>query len=226
MPSISGVAGPEGGVATAGPGLGRSPRLCRRGRPPPCASVGRWQAGRVVFGLGSAAKPDPFAPGRLARALPPGTYALGRCSPTAGWRPSPGVPSPHHFGAYGKPALEPARLLCPADVDRSDVLSAAEAAFLAADLINTPAADLGPDELESTCRDLARRFKARLKVVKGTALQRDFPMIHAVGQASDRPPRLIDFTWGAAKAPKVTLWARGSASTPAASTSSRPPACS
>jgi leucyl aminopeptidase len=34
-------------------------------------------------------------------------------------------------------------------------------------------------------------------------------MIHAVGRASQRPPRLIDMTWGSAQAPRVTLVGKG-----------------
>jgi leucyl aminopeptidase len=69
--------------------------------------------------------------------------------------------------------------------------------------------DMGPDELEGAARKVAQRHRARLRVVKGQRLARDFPMIHAVGQASTRRPRLIDLTWGRAQAPKVTLVGKG-----------------
>ena len=52
---------------------------------------------------------------------------------------------------------------------------------------------------------LARTHRAKLRVISGKALQTGFPMIHAVGQASPRAPRLIDMTWGPARAPKITL---------------------
>jgi leucyl aminopeptidase len=77
------------------------------------------------------------------------------------------------------------------------------------DLINTPSNDFGPDELEAAARKVASLHKAKLTVVSGDALKRGFPMIHDVGKASPRQPRLIDFTWGSASAPKVTLVGKG-----------------
>jgi leucyl aminopeptidase len=68
---------------------------------------------------------------------------------------------------------------------------------------------MGPDELEAAARSLARVQKAKLKVISGKVLEKGFPLIHAVGAASDRKPRLVDFTWGPATAPKVTLVGKG-----------------
>ncbi|MBC8037019.1 MAG: leucyl aminopeptidase family protein, partial [Rhizobiales bacterium] len=76
-------------------------------------------------------------------------------------------------------------------------------------LINTPASDMGPDELEAAVRAGVRTFKAKVVVTKGAALERNFPMIHHVGKASPRAPRLIDVAWGPARAPKVTLVGKG-----------------
>jgi leucyl aminopeptidase len=94
-------------------------------------------------------------------------------------------------------------------VDRAAVLSAARASYLVRDLVNTPASDMGPAELEAAVRQVARTHKAKLTVTSGKALEKGFPMIHAVGMASPRAPRLIDFTWGPARAPKVTLVGKG-----------------
>src|SRR5437762_11059133 len=68
---------------------------------------------------------------------------------------------------------------------------------------------MGPDELERSSSNLAKRFKAHLTVIKGRLLERGFPMIHHVGKASPRAPRLIDFTWGKRGHPKVTLVGKG-----------------
>jgi len=77
-------------------------------------------------------------------------------------------------------------------------------------LINTPAEDMGPPELANAARKLARLHKARFRTVVGDALLKEnFPTIHAVGRASSKPPRLIDFTWGRPRAPKVTLVGKG-----------------
>jgi leucyl aminopeptidase len=164
---------------------------------------------RVIAGIDPGAAADPFALGRLARSLPPGLYAFDGsvANPrlaALGW-----CLEAYGFGAYGRTLGEPARLLCPKGVDRRDLLNAAEAAFFTRDLVNTPASDMGPDELERAASRLAKQFKARFAVIKGKILERSFPMIHHVGKASPRAPRLIDFTWGRRGHPKVTLVGKG-----------------
>ncbi|GBD44394.1 Peptidase B [bacterium HR40] len=86
----------------------------------------------------------------------------------------------------------------------------AEAIFLARDLVNTPANDLGPEELGDAVRDVAARFGARFSCIAGeTLLERDYPAIFAVGRASPRPPRLLDLVWGDEAAPRLTLVGKG-----------------
>jgi leucyl aminopeptidase len=157
---------------------------------------------------GDAPGSDGFALGRLARSLPAGLYRLhGARDPrlaALGW-----CLEAYGFQAYGKTVAAAARLQCPTGVDRADVLRMAGAAWLVRDLVNTPASDLGPAELEAAARRVAGAFGAKLAVTKGAALERNFPLIHAVGKASTRPPRLIDFTWGPPRAPKVTLVGKG-----------------
>ncbi len=95
-------------------------------------------------------------------------------------------------------------------MDGEEVSRLAEAVTMARDLINRPANDLGPAELEQEARNLAARFGAAFSVVKGEELLRqNFPMIHAVGMGSPRAPRLIDLTWGDPAHPKVTLVGKG-----------------
>jgi leucyl aminopeptidase len=82
--------------------------------------------------------------------------------------------------------------------------------FLARDLINTPANDMGPQELEDAARALANRHGAELRAIVGDDLiAQNFPLIYAVGRAAARAPRLIDLTWGDARHPKVTLIGKG-----------------
>ena len=164
---------------------------------------------QVFAGVSEAVDANPFALGRLCRALPPGTYAFngGIAEPrlvALAW-----CLEAYSYDAYRKAPADAARLVCPAGVERADILRAARAVFLTRDLINTPASDLGPDELEKAARAVAGEFKAPLKVTKGKPLERAFPMIHHVGKASPRAPRLIDFTWGRARDPKVTLVGKG-----------------
>ena len=102
------------------------------------------------------------------------------------------------------------RLVLPDGASKEQVLALAEALYFGRDLINTPANDLGPAELETAARELATAFDASIKVTEGSGLLSDnFPMIHAVGRASDRAPRLIDLRWGAEHAPKVTIVGKG-----------------
>ncbi|WP_119390220.1 leucyl aminopeptidase family protein [Taklimakanibacter lacteus] len=165
---------------------------------------------KVFYGLPEAAKPgDPFEFARLARVLPDGVYRIdgdlpGLPNAILGW-----LLESYRFERYRAASSPFPRLVCPADVDRAALLRMAAAHFMVRDLVNTPSADMGPDELEKAARRVAGKHRARLRVVAGERLRRDFPMIHAVGQASPRRPRLIDFTWGPARAPKVTLVGKG-----------------
>ena len=89
------------------------------------------------------------------------------------------------------------RLVPPDGVDVADIARMAEAAALARDLINTPSNDMGPEELALAAQALATRFGASFNCIVGDELvKQNFPLIHAVGMASTRAPRLIDFTWG------------------------------
>jgi leucyl aminopeptidase len=89
-------------------------------------------------------------------------------------------------------------------------LAQAEALYFGRDLINSPANDFGPAELEAAARELANEHGAGIKVTEGSSLLSDnLPMIHAVGRASDRAPRLIDLHFGSERAPKVTIVGKG-----------------
>ena len=86
----------------------------------------------------------------------------------------------------------------------------ARSVFLARDLVNTPANDLGPAELEAAIRSVAEAFGADCTTTLGDSLlEAGFPLIHAVGRASSRAPRLVDLRWGPADAPKLTLVGKG-----------------
>jgi leucyl aminopeptidase len=165
---------------------------------------------RVFYRVSDAAKAmDPFEFARLVRALPEADYRIEGELPdlanaVRGW-----VLESYRFEPYRSATLPPPRLVCPPGVDRTAMLQAAQAHFLVRDLVNTPSLDMGPDELEAATREVAARHRAKVRIVAGERLRREFPMIHAVGQASSRRPRLIDFTWGKAAAPKVTLVGKG-----------------
>jgi leucyl aminopeptidase len=103
-----------------------------------------------------------------------------------------------------------ASLVWPKSADRGLVERLARGIGLARDLINTPAEHMGPAELAGAAEDLAGRHGARFRAVVGEALlSENYPMIHAVGRASVREPRLADIAWGDVAAPKVTLVGKG-----------------
>ena len=117
--------------------------------------------------------------------------------------------SKYRFKRYTANAAPEAELLCPPGCDEQNLQVIIEGEFLTRDLINTPANDMGPEELEAAVRDLANEHGAQISVVKGKDLiAQNFPMIHAVGRASSREPRLIDMTWGTS-GPRLTLVGKG-----------------
>src|SRR6185295_17197285 len=175
------------------------------------------EAGRLsaaVLGLGPGR--DPHALAAFAERLPLGVYALGDVDPSFGGARAAyawaiGTYTFDRYRARRKSARkETSRLLIPDGVDGESVSRAAEGVFLARDLINTPANDMGPAELQEAARSLAEAFGARIRTIVGEELLKaNYPMIHAVGRASTREPRLIDVVWGAEKHPKVTLVGKG-----------------
>jgi leucyl aminopeptidase len=116
----------------------------------------------------------------------------------------------YRMSRYRLDAAEPPRaaLVPPAGADLEYADAAARATSLARDLINTPANDLGPEELAAAALDLGRSHGARCQVLTGGELA-GYPMLRAVGAASSREPRLIDLRWGERDAPRVTLVGKG-----------------
>jgi leucyl aminopeptidase len=103
-----------------------------------------------------------------------------------------------------------AALVWPEGVNRDRVEQAALATFLVRDLINTPASDMGPEELAVAAVQLAEEYGASTRIVVGDdLLEQNYPSIHAVGRASTRQPRLIDLRWGDEAGKKVTLVGKG-----------------
>ncbi len=162
----------------------------------------------VFYGMAEGLA-DPFEFGKLVRVLPDADYRIEGELPDVGNAIRGWALESYRFERYRNAASPPPSLVCPSEVDRTALLQAVRAHFLVRDLVNTPSLDLGPDELEAATRKVAAPHRARLRVVTGERLRREFPMVHAVGQASPRRPRLIDFTWGKAAAPKVTLVGKG-----------------
>ncbi|HZP10078.1 leucyl aminopeptidase family protein [Methyloceanibacter sp.] len=167
----------------------------------------------VLLGTGDAdwASRTPLLTGVLAGALPEGDYTFASPLPDPGLAALGFLAGLYRFTRYktcdeGKTK----RLVLPEGANKEEVLALAAALYFGRDLINTPANDLGPAELETAARELANAYGGSIKVIEGSSLLSDnFPMIHAVGRASDRAPRLIDLRFGSEHAPKVTIVGKG-----------------
>ncbi|MBV8799134.1 MAG: leucyl aminopeptidase family protein [Alphaproteobacteria bacterium] len=165
----------------------------------------------AVLGLGSGH--DPLALATFSESLPPGIYALGDTPAEVGgargalaW-----VLGTYRFDRYRKKsARQLPKLALPPGINGDEITRIADSVFLARDLVNTPSNDMGPEELAGAARALARDYGAKFSQIVGDELlARQYPLVHTVGRASVREPRLIDFTWGEANAPKVTLVGKG-----------------
>ena len=158
------------------------------------------------------ANPSLWDFGTLATKLPAGTWKLGdtgAVSPTDAavsiglgtWR------FERYRSTKGKPGP---KIVWPSGADKARVSAIVESVCLARDLITTPSSDMGPAELAAAVQTLGKTHKAKVSVIVGDdLLKKNYPMVHAVGRASSRAPRLIDLTWGKASDPKVTLVGKG-----------------
>jgi leucyl aminopeptidase len=170
---------------------------------------------RVLVGHGGgtdAAGAAMWALARLPDALPEGSYRLEAmpdgADPTRlalGW-----ALATYAFTRYRAKKAAATALVWPEGADRGQVERLAGAVFLARDLANTPAGDLGPTELAAEAVRVAKAAGARHRVIVGDELlAENYPTIHAVGRAAAQPPRLVDILWGEPAAPKVTLVGKG-----------------
>jgi leucyl aminopeptidase len=177
--------------------------------------------GGVVLGLGNGAAGDPSGPselliGQLAASLPSGLYHLAGDTPHAGLAALAWGLGAYRFRRYKTAPADatPPRLKIPAGLDHRAIVDQVAAAWAGRDLINTPASDLGPEDLEAAAQRLADEHGARLEATVGDELlAKGLRMIHAVGRGSPRAPRLIDLRWqkpgGAPDAPTLTLVGKG-----------------
>jgi leucyl aminopeptidase len=169
--------------------------------------------GGMLFGLeGADETRDLFLPGRLAQLLPDGVYRFANEPHDARLAALAVALGSYRFARYRKTDTPQIKLDLPQSIDAGELTHIAEAVALARDLINTPANDLGPAELEQAARDLAARHGAEIRAFVGDdLLTQNFPLIHAVGRAASaaRAPRLVDMVWGEPSHPRVTLVGKG-----------------
>jgi len=168
------------------------------------------EIGGVVVGY-DGDEPDMWALAGLPYVLPAGAYELTNKFKAAvleqltlGWA----------LGAYKFSRFLAAKGRVPAQLvlgkGQEQAVLMAESITMVRDLINTPANHLGPQELADAIVTVAKKHKAKVKVLKGEELlEENYPAVYEVGKGSAREPMLVDFTWGDAKAPKLTLVGKG-----------------
>jgi leucyl aminopeptidase len=166
---------------------------------------------RVLYGLGTGVEPMSFRP--LPAKLPAGTYRIAQA-------PAEATPAAvaqafalgsYRFDRYKKKDAAPPRLLVEG-ADLAEARAVAHACALARDMVNTPANDLGPLQIETIAREIAEQHGARITVITGEGLlEANYPAVHAVGRAAhpDRAPRMIEISWGEAGKPLVAIVGKG-----------------
>ena len=174
----------------------------------PVEKADEWSVVSVVANIASL---SPWCLAKLAETLPEGTYRIHGTPPgvaSLGW-----LLGQYKFDRYlTNETPRGPRVLVTSDVAQIDaIIHEAEAVALVRDLVNTPAADMGPGDLETQAATLAKAHDAVLTVTKGHDLETGYPMIHAVGAAAAREhaPRLIEIEWGNPAHPRVAIIGKG-----------------
>ncbi|MEN8128821.1 MAG: leucyl aminopeptidase family protein [Pseudomonadota bacterium] len=169
------------------------------------------ELGRVLLGMGK--ENDPWLFGALSGKLPTGTYCIASPEWNSSVRDQAALAwalGAYRFERYRRSRRSRPRLIFGADMDFESVRMQASATYLVRDLINTPAADMMPQDLVKATKDLAQRHSANVRlIVADDLLAENYPLVHAVGRASCHAPQLIDLTWGSREAPKLTLVGKG-----------------
>jgi leucyl aminopeptidase len=167
-----------------------------------------WSA---VLGVANVGELSPWCLAKAAEALPEGTYRVEGSGPgpaVLGW-----LLAQYRFERFkSEGSKKGPRILLTDDPARiEETVRLAEATHLVRDLVNLPAQDLGPAELEAAAAAVAREAGVKLTVTSGDKLVAGYPMIHAVGRAAapERAPRLIELEWGDQRHPRVAVVGKG-----------------
>jgi leucyl aminopeptidase len=173
----------------------------------PGKSAEEWSA---VLGVANVTELSPWCLAKAAGGLPEGQYRLadGKPGPAAlGW-----LLAQHSFNRYrSDPEPRQSAVLLSSDPAAIDGhIRMAEAVAMVRDLVDTPAADMGPAELAEVVETLGRESGAQVTITQGSALD-GYPMIAAVGRAAvrERAPRLIELVWGDPAHPRVAIVGKG-----------------
>ena len=178
----------------------------------------------VASGVANTQNLSSWCLAKLAEVLPAGTYRRAGAEVSAQPAPQPGramfgwISGQYRFDRYrAEPSNEGPRILLTTEVKAAEAaIAEAEAVALVRDLVNTPAEDMGPAQIEHEVELLAKQHatsahKAELHVTRGDLLERAFPMVHMVGRAASRghAPRMIELIWGDPAHPRVAVVGKG-----------------
>jgi len=180
----------------------------------------------VVSAVADVKALSPWCMAKLPDTLPEGSYRLvDRAQPVRGagehGQGSPGkamlgwLLAQHAFDGFKskKDEARPGpRVLVTGEAAAIDpTVRLADATILVRDLVNMPALELGPAELEQAVRDRLGGVNAEIRVTSGDALSEGYPLVAAVGGAASvgRAPRLIEAEWGKAEHPRIAIVGKG-----------------
>ncbi len=166
--------------------------------------------GDVLFGLGDGE--DALALAGLSAHLPEGDYEIAAAPADwpFGWSAAGWADGAYRFSRYLKEAAAPPRLVIPDSEDAGALSREAEAARLCRDMVNTPAEDMGPADMQAIISQLAERHGARLETLIGEELlAQNYPMVHAVGRAGPQAPRFMELSWGKPSDPELAIVGKG-----------------
>nr|WP_314432927.1 leucyl aminopeptidase family protein [uncultured Brevundimonas sp.] len=153
--------------------------------------------GQVIVGAGEHF--DPMSARGLSARLPGGLYRLELEADQAGQAALAFLLGTYVFDRYKARADQAVvRLVAPEGLDTAEVSRIAAACALAREMIDTPAADMGPLQIETIAREIAESAGAAITVTTGDALlEENYPAVHAVGRAAapHRAPRVIEIGW-------------------------------
>ncbi|MEM7637728.1 MAG: leucyl aminopeptidase family protein [Pseudomonadota bacterium] len=163
----------------------------------------------VLFGLGD--ETDSLAVAALSAKLPRGTYQMARSGGlTAAQIANAWADGAYRFDRYLSEKADPPKLVVGEDANGEAQIRVAIAVDRLRDLVNTPAEDMGPPEIQGAISDLAERYGASLETVIGDALlEQNYPMVHAVGRAGPEAPRIMELSWGNADHPELAIVGKG-----------------
>lgn len=172
--------------------------------------------GRILIGTGAQhpSSQDPWWLSGAVTKLPAGTYTIEAdldeqtlAAAALGW-----CLAQYQFSRYKKSPAAKRKLVGLARPVIASTKHQIAAAVLVRNLVNTPAEDMGPADLQDAAEALAEEYGGKSATITGEdLLEENLPAIHAVGRAAaeGREPRLIDLRWGNPDAPSLTLVGKG-----------------